>query len=220
MGKLRVFVSAILAGISTALGAIVFLTIENKVVGSVFFSIAAFAVLTQGLHLFTGKICYVFDKDKAYALEIPLIWFGNLVGAILTGSMLNMTRAYYDLAERAESVSAAKLNDGLLSVFLLGILCNILIFIAVDSYNRVPHETGKYYGVLFGIAVFVTCGFENSIANMLYFTIAKVWSIRTFGYLIVMSLGNAVGGMLLPVCRKFILEKKDTKEEKEVSLIN
>jgi len=59
------------------------------------------------------------------------------------------------------------------------------------------------------VMVFILSGYEHCIANMFYFTIAKAWSLNTVGYLAVMTLGNAVGGMFIPFVRKgFITEKK------------
>ena len=72
----KIFLSAILAGAVIAFGGTVFLSVENTVVGSLFFTIGLFVVCTRGLHLFTGKVCYVFDNDAAYAKTLPVIWLG------------------------------------------------------------------------------------------------------------------------------------------------
>ena len=56
----RVFVSAILAGGCVGLGGIVFLSLENKVLGALFFTVGLFTICTFKLHLFTGKVCYMF----------------------------------------------------------------------------------------------------------------------------------------------------------------
>ena len=69
----KIFLSAILAGAVIAFGGTVFLSVENTVVGSIFFTIGLFVVCTRGLHLFTGKVCYVFDNDMAYAKTLPVI---------------------------------------------------------------------------------------------------------------------------------------------------
>ena len=53
-----------------------------------------------------------------------------------------------------------------------------------------------------GVMVFILCGFEHCVANMFYFSVANVWSGRTFLYLIVMTLGNSCGGVIIPLCRK------------------
>ena len=76
----KTFVSGILAGISIAIGGLVFLSVENRVIGAALFTVGLFSVCSFGFHLFTGKVCYVFQNDKEYAIQLPVIWLGNLVG--------------------------------------------------------------------------------------------------------------------------------------------
>ena len=56
--------------------------------------------------------------------------------------------------------------------------------------------------LIFCVSVFILCGFEHCIANMFYFSLAGVWSAKTFGYLLVMTLGNSLGGMLIPALKR------------------
>ena len=200
--RLAVFVSAVLAGISIALGGTVFLSLESKVLGAALFTVGLFTICTLGLHLFTGKVCYVFDKDKSYAWDLPVIWLGNLCGTWLSAQALRATRAGDALAEKASALCQVKLNDGLLSIFVLAVFCNILIYIAVEGFNKNPHELGKYLSLFFGVMVFILCGFEHCVANMFYFSVAAAWSGKTLLYLLVMTLGNAVGGLIFPLLRK------------------
>ena len=202
MRRLNVFFYAILGGLAIGLGGVVFLSCDNKVVGALFFSIGLVTILTNGLNLYTGKICYIFDKDLPYLIDVGIIWLGNLVGTVGVGLLVNMTRFSPALNEKAAGIVMAKMSDGLLSIFILAIFCNILMFIGVDGYNRNPHEFGKYLAPVFAVVVFILSGFEHCIANMVYFTFAKAWSANTFLYLIVMTLGNAVGGVTIPLFRK------------------
>ena len=106
------------------------------------------------------------------------------------------------IAEKAAALCQTKLDDSLLSIFILSVFCNILMFIAVDGFKNNPHQLGKYIGIFMGVMVFILCGFEHCVANMLYFSVANVWSGKTFLYLIVMTLGNSCGGVIIPLCRK------------------
>ena len=54
------------------------------------------------------------------------------------------------------------------------------------------------YG-FFGVAVFILCGFEHSIADMYYFAASGIVSLRAFGFIWLVIIGNSLGGMLLPV---------------------
>lgn len=202
MKRLKTFIYGILAGMSISLGGSAFLAVDHKVLGSALFAVGLFTICTQGLNLFTGKVCYVFDKDLNYALDCVIILIGNLIGCLIFGSLLLCTRIAPAFTEKAAGMVATKLSDGLLSIFLLSLFCNLLIYIAVDGFNYGAHEFGKYLAILFGIIVFITCGFEHCVANMYYITVAKAWSLKAAGYMLVMVLGNAVGGVIFPLMHK------------------
>ncbi len=201
MKKIPLFASAVLAGMCIGFGGLAFLSVENRVIGSALFTIGLFCVCTYGFHLFTGKVCYVFQNDRAYALALPLIWLGNLAGTGLTAAFASLTRNAPALREKAQALCQIKLDDSFLSLFFLGLLCNIFIYIAVEGYKSNPHELGKYLSLFLGVMVFILCGTEHCVADMFYFWMANVWSLRTAACLLVISLGNAAGGVLLPLLR-------------------
>lgn len=201
MKHLVTFVYAVLAGAAISIGGIANLCSDSKAVGAALFSVGLFAVCTLGLALFTGKVCYVFDNPPAYAANCLLIWVGNFAGTFLMGSALRLTRLQ-GAVEKAASISGDKLGDTPLSVFILAVFCNILIFLAVESYRSNPHQLGKYLGLFLGVAVFVFSGMEHCVANMFYFTAAGAWGAKAFGYILIMTAGNAVGGIIFPLCAK------------------
>ena len=100
-----------------------------------------------------------------------------------------------------------KLNDNLISIFILSVFCNILIFVAVDGFKNNPHEVGKYLSIFFGVTVFIICGFEHCVANMFYITMAGAWSGKALLFLIVNTIGNAVGGLLIPALKRICDDK-------------
>lgn len=206
MSRGKVFLSAVLAGVSIALGGTAFLSLENKVVGALFFTVGLFVICIFRLHLFTGKVCYVFDNPPAYALDLAFIWLGNLAGTSLAALALRLTRVGPALAEKAAGLCQTKLSDGLGSIFILAVFCNIMIYIAVEGFNRAPHDLGRYLALFLGVAVFILCGFEHCVANMYYFSMAGAWSGKALGYLAVMTLGNAVGGVVFPLGRRLLKE--------------
>ena len=201
MKKLPLLFSSVLAGMSIGFGGLAFLSVDNRVIGAALFAIGLFCVCTFGFHLFTGKVCYVLQNDVGYALDLPLIWFGNLIGAGVTALFASLTRNGPALQEKAMALCQVKLNDSLLSLFFLGLLCNIFIYIAVEGYRNNPHELGKYLSLLFGVMVFILAGTEHSVADMFYFWMAGAWSGQAVVRLLVITLGNAVGGVLLPLLR-------------------
>jgi formate/nitrite transporter FocA (FNT family) len=203
MSYRKTFVSAILGGACIGFGGIAYLSVDSKVLGALFFTVGLFTICTFGLNLYTGKVYYVFQRDRAYALGIPVIWLGNLVGTGLVAVMVRLTRLS-SLTEKAAALCQVKLNDSLLSIFLLAILCNIFIYIGVEGFLSNPHELGKYLSLFFGVMVFILCGFEHCVANMFYFSLAGAWSGKAVLALLVMTAGNAVGGVSFPLVRRWI----------------
>ncbi len=210
MKKIKTFVYSIIGGGSIAIGGAAFLSVESKVVGALFFVVGLFVICTMGFSLFTGKVCYVFENDADYALDLLLIWLGNIIGAFIVGEALRATRIA-GISEKAAAMCRMKLDDSLFSIFILAIFCNILIYVAVDGYRNNPHEIGKYIALFFGVTVFIICGFEHCVANMFYISLARMWSAEALIFILVNSLGNAVGGVLLPLAKT--LENRAVKAD-------
>lgn len=202
MERTRQFFSAILAGVAIGTGGIVFLSQESAVLGSTFFTIGLYTVVIFQLQLFTGKIGYTPFQKPIYMIEILITWLGNLVGTYGLALLVRNTRLYASLAEKVQKISAIKLADNGMSIFLLAICCGMLMFIAVDAYKNVQGSTLKLFGVMMPVIVFILCGFEHVVANMFYFSLAQSWDMHCFIWIIIMTLGNALGGMLIPLYLK------------------
>lgn len=207
--NLNTFVLAILAGFCIGLGGNVFLALmsTNKLLGAVLFTVGLFTICTNGFNLFTGKACYIFDNPPSYLITLIIIWLGNLVGTGAMALIVRGTRLSGTYIEAAKSLVATKNTDSLFSLFLLAIVCNTLIYIAVDGYKNNPHEIGKYLALVFGVVVFILAGTEHSIADMYYYAVAgDLLNTATLGNallrILVISLGNIVGGLILPLGKK------------------
>lgn len=186
-----------LAGFVITLGATAYLSLESTMAGALMFTVGLFAICSFGWNLFTGKVCYSFGKGPRYIAFLAVVWISNFAGAAAGGALIRLTRLEGVVA-RAQVVAATKLDDGLLSVFVLAIFCNVLIYIAVEGYRSIENSLGRYLAVFFGVTVFVVCGFEHCVANMYYFTAAGVWSGEAIVFILVNTLGNALGGLLVP----------------------
>lgn len=195
------FLNSVLGGVCIGIGGVVFLSCDDRVVGAALFCLGLFAICTFGFNLFTGKVGYIFDNPPAYSGFVLSVWLGNLVGTGLVGYAVRATRIA-GIADKAATLCQAKLNDSLLSIFILAFFCGVLMFVAVDGFKNNPHQLGKYLGIFLGVMVFILCGFEHCVANMFYFSAANLWSGKTVLYLLVMSLGNSCGGVVIPLCRK------------------
>ncbi|MDU1399435.1 formate/nitrite transporter family protein [Finegoldia magna] len=202
MKKFADFLYAIMAGAFIAMGGVAFLSLNNKIVGAFMFSLGLFAVCTLKYNLFTGKVGYLFCNDvKTYLPWCLMVWVGNLVGSIIVAELVRLTRVAPGLIEKSTKLVQVKADDTLISLFVLGIFCNIMVVHAVDQYLNNPHEIGKYLGIIMSIMVFILVGFEHSIADMFYIQMARMWNSQTIIALIVITLGNVLGGILIPTMR-------------------
>lgn len=199
---MRVLLRAILAGILISIGGTIYLSSDNKMFGAFLFSIGLYAICAFGLNLFTGKIGYVIDNKPKYLLELLFTLIGNLLGTLYAGFLLSFTRIGPKLIKVAHDICTTKLNDDLISIFILSMFCGMIMFLAVDLYKKLK-DFGKYMGIFMGITVFILAGFEHCIANMYYFTVANMWSIKTVSYILVMILGNSVGSILFALGIKY-----------------
>jgi len=187
-----------------AIGGTVFLSIENKVIGASLFSIGLFGVLIYNLNLYTGKIGYLITNfNLKYIKELIITLIGNFIGACSVGFILRYTRIYDNIYEKAFNLANTKLNDNILSIFILSIFCGLLMYYAVNGFKK-QTDFGKYLVVYLGVAVFILCGFEHCIANMYYFSVADIWSLKTLGYTGIMVLGNSIGSFIIPLCNLVI----------------
>lgn len=209
MKALKTFVSAVLAGMCVGFGGVVFLSLDNRIIGSAMFTVGLFTICTFGLHLFTGKVCYALENGKSYNLALPVIWLGNLAGTGVTALIVKLSRID-GIAEQATELTAVKLDDSILSLFLLGVLCNIFIYIAVEGYKNNPHELGKYLSLFFGVMVFILAGTEHCVADMFYFWLSG-WSVDAAVRVLVITLGNAAGGILFRALHRFVSAKAEVK---------
>lgn len=195
----RIFLKAVAAGITIGIGGAVYLTLENRVIGAVLFGVGLYTIVLNGLFLYTGKVGDLISaKDKkAYILQLIFTWLGNFAGTALAAAAISATRIR-NLRRTAEVICKTKLADTPHSILILAVFCGILMYAAVDGFR----EKGNPLILFFCVTVFILCGFEHCIANMFYFSLAGAWSLRAVIYLLLMTLGNSVGGILLPLVKK------------------
>lgn len=202
MERVRQFVSAILAGMLIGMGGTVYLSQANPVVGSFLFAIGLFTVVVFQLHLFTGKVGYLPFQKPIYLLELLLTWCGNFLGTMITAWMVRNSRIYAGMAEKAAGIVDIKLADSFLSLFLLAVFCGLLMFIAVDSFRNLQGSTLRFIAVFVPVMVFILSGFEHVVADMYYYSLVGRWSWHPICQILVMTAGNALGGLLLPLYLK------------------
>ncbi|MCI9022288.1 MAG: formate/nitrite transporter family protein [Eubacterium sp.] len=194
---LHAFVLAVLAGIAIGIGGTVYLSMDNKTAGALMFTVGLYTICIHGLNLYTGKVGYAPNQPAAYLLDLLVIWAGNLAGTGMAALGVRQTRIS-GIADKAAALCEVKLQDSMASLFLLAVFCGFLMFIAVDGYK----QSGSPVILFLGVGAFILCGFEHCIADMFYFSVAGMWPGRAVAAVLVITLGNSVGGILIPLAKK------------------
>ena len=192
------FLRAMLTGFMIGIGGAVNLSCDNRYVGAFLFGTGLFVILSFGFSLFTGKVGYAVENPPSYLIDLAVIWLGNLLGTALTGWLILGTR----ISAIGEGLCETKLGDSAGSILILAFFCGMLMFIAADGYKTIRNPVGQVLVIFLPVMVFILSGFEHCVANMFYFTVGSAWSLKAFGWLLLMSLGNALGGIFIPLVRK------------------
>ena len=199
----KLFLNAILAGLFIGIAGTVCMAVPNAVMGAFLFGFGLLTIVSYGFKLYTGAVGYLAIQGKnapRYLLELLLIWLGNLAGCFTVGFLVRQTRSFPGFAERVANVCAAKAGDSFVSWLILSFFCGILMYVAVETFKRKEElsATVRVPVLFLCVAIFILSGYEHCIANMYYFSAAGMWSWKALGAIGVMTLGNSLGGMLLP----------------------
>lgn len=167
--------------------------------GAFLFSIGLSMVCLFKMNLFTGKVSLLVRRASgmsagSFSAHLVLMWILNLIGAETIALLLLVTRFGPELNERANVLVEARLQDSYLGLFVLGILCNVMIYMAVTAWSRERNAVGVFLNIMC-VMVFVLSGYEHSVADMFYFSMSSIGIVRWLPIVLVVSLGNAVGGI-------------------------
>lgn len=235
----RTFISAfflaVQAGSFIAFGAAFFTAVIHdstlgvgltQLIGGVAFSLGLILVVLAGADLFTGDTLMVMGcftgKIKVWQMLRcwTFVFLGNLVGALLIVALVYYSGHWLDhsgaLGIKALSIANEKVNLTFMQAFTSGMLCNILVCLAIWLCYSSRSVTDKILAILFPITAFVAMGFEHSIANMYFIPAglllkhnpdfvaqlqgADLSQLTASGFLLnnllPVTLGNMIGGAL------------------------
>ena len=193
--------AAVSAGIFISLGATVSLATENPIVGAFLFTIGLCAVLVFGVDLFTGKCSYLVNSDSplSYSCYLLIVWLGNLIGCSIVAVLLRSTSFLVKYQEKISELLLRKLSLPFFDVFIFGIFCGALMYIAVDGFNRCKESNPLLGSTCYVLAVvtFILCGFEHCVADMFYLLLNGSIKQDHKVFLLVVTAGNLLGGNFL-----------------------
>ncbi|MFY0672244.1 MAG: formate transporter FocA [Bacteroidia bacterium] len=236
----KLFVLALLAGAFIGLGAIFATTVTTssnlywgmtKLLSGLAFSLGLILVIVGGAELFTGNNLIVMAwASKKVSLRAVfrnwgIVYFGNMVGAFSLAIIMFYSLQYTfnngAVGLNALNIATAKCQLNFIQAITLGVLCNILVCLAVWLCFSARSTIDKILAIIFPITAFVAAGFEHSIANMYFIfkalliksfapqtfwhAIGKVpndfadldWTNFLLGNLLPVTIGNVIGGAVL-----------------------
>lgn len=196
--NISTLIKAIYAGIMIGIGGIVYLMSNNSIIGATLFSIGLFTICVYKMNLYTGMVGYILENKINYVFKLLITLIGNFIGTFLTAILIINTRLS-DIIIKAKNISLIKINDSYLSILILSFFCGILMYLAVNNYKKSEDVIKKYLSIFLSVIVFILCGFEHCIANMFYFSVAEVWSLKSFFSIIIMIIGNSLGAIFISI---------------------
>jgi formate/nitrite transporter len=192
------FMLAVVAGGSIGFGALYYTIVASdadlsfatiRVVGGLVFSLGLALVLVGGAELFTGNnlIIMAWASGKVSTREMlrnwVIVYCGNLAGSlglvvlVFFSHHLDMNSGRIGLS--ILNTAVAKISPDVVTLFVKGILCNVLVCLAVWLAYAGRSVTDKIVGLILPISAFVAAGFEHCIANMYFLPLA--WLLTATG---------------------------------------
>lgn len=233
---------------STAVHAISNVGIARTLAGAIF-PVGLMMIVFVGGELFTGNCLIVMDvlgkkvTGRACARNLIVVWFSNLIGALIVDALVffsgNLDYSDGLLGAYAIKVAVGKVAISPFKGFTSGILCNMLVCIAILMAVSATDIAGKIWGIFFPILAFVVGGFEHCVANMFYIpvgmmaaqnplyaakaqeayglTAEQIGSLTVLDSLnnfIPVTIGNVLGGMVFVGLPCFLIYRKNWESKK------
>lgn len=239
--KTRYIVSSMIGSLFVSLGIMLIYTIGGimhhngvgtyKILMGASFGVALSLVLMAGGDLFTSNAMIMtigFFKKTVKLKDAARIWLfswignilGGIVGALLfVGAGLTSGKNSY-IGEFIVDNALTKISLPWNELIIRGILCNILVCLAVWMCYKLKEETAKIIMIFWCLFTFITAGFEHSVANMSFLAMGNLIDssvITIGGYLyniILVSIGNFIGGVVFIALPYYFITDLKSKKNK------
>lgn len=160
----------------------------GSLVGAVLFSLGLLAVVGYKLKLYTGTAGFI---EKNQVGELFLILLGNIIGCLCLALLARVSPM--DIQSAAQKILELRLRTGALRCGLLGIGCGFLMTTAVTFARQ-----EKYLPLLFGVPLFIVCGFTHCVADAFYYlcvpvAFMKAHALQVLGVYACIVIGNLIG---------------------------
>lgn len=234
----------ILAGGFIGLGAMFFTLVQgdaslsfaaSRLLGGLVFSLGLILVVIAGAELFTGNnflmMAWVAGKISFAELlkNLVVVYFTNFVGAVGLAALVFVSNHWLmnggAVGAAAVKIAAAKTSLPFMEALTKGILCNILVCLAVWLSIAGRNVVDKILAIVFPITAFVACGFEHSVANMYFIPLGILLrdhapsgtNIATLDFngmlsnLLPVTIGNVIGGAVMVALVYYVIYRRGAK---------
>ena len=232
---LTMFTLAILAGAFIGLGAMFATTAAAgsagvlpygvvRIMTGFVFCLGLVLVIVGGAELFTGNnlIVMAWASGKVSTPSLlrnwTIVYIGNFIGSITAAVLVFASRQYLfgngSVGQTALGIANSKVHLGFIQAIALGVLCNILVCLAIWLTFSARSTIDKIAAIIFPITAFVAAGFEHSIANMYFIPMGLLiyyfdqsfaaaanidlsgltWGTFLLNNLLPVTIGNIIGG--------------------------
>lgn len=186
--------SSVLAGICIGIAGFGFLAsgvqsaAYGSAVGAVLFSFGLLTVVGYKLKLYTGTAGFINRNEVG---DLFLILFGNIIGCLCVGMLARVSPL--GIQEAAQKVLQVRMDCGALKCGLLAIGCGFIMTTAVNFARK-----GQFLPLLFGVPLFIVCGFPHCVADAFYFlcvpvAFLKAHILQVICVYLCIVLGNLIG---------------------------
>lgn len=168
---LNKFLTAVFAGIAISIGGLAFLTMGN-VIGPILFTFGLITVVHYKLALYTGTVGFLelvgFNNQVLTNWKIILaVILGNIIGCGIVALLASYGNFTFAIA--ANSIVISRLSQPIISVIIRAIGCGMIMSTAVQFARE-----GRFLPLLFGVPLFIYCGFYHSIADTFYYAFSTI----------------------------------------------
>lgn len=173
---------ALLSGLFIGLGSYGYLALGG-LPGAVIFAFGLISVIVMRVPLYTGMAGVVSPKEWGTLLQV---WLLNIVGCAIMGVVAHYCGSFDEVLS---TMVANRLDDSWPEAFTKAVGCGLIIdcavFMAKEKQTMLP--------VVFGVPLFIVCGFYHSIADVMYLTAHFQWHAEIPLYYLAIFLGNFAG---------------------------
>ena len=197
------FIRGFLAGVLIALGGLFYIKTReytgNIVLAAFLYGISMVFITYFNFFLYTSKVCVLFDiwnKKGSLHISLKLLigYVSNILGVFLISLLFKLA---IDMPDFVDTLIETRLESKWYELIIRGFLCGLVIYFGGVAKKRFTSDLPQLTIIFLCVGCYITCGFDNSIVTSFYFSFAEN-VISTIPTLLLISLGNALGGLAIP----------------------